>query len=299
MGNTITSIAISEDGNTIFCGVSNGRLTRISNLANSRDFAGCDISSATRTTTVATAGQWSNRTITDIAIDPNNDNRVLVTLGNYGNSTNVFFSSNAMSATPTFVSRQGNLPAMPCYSGLLHIFDGSVALVGTDYGVFSTDNINSTSPVWTKEDNGLADVPVFSIHQNINKRVSWVGDTLYSGTITLGTHGRGFVQTSTLRQQNTIGVPEAPTAVAEKESLRIFPNPARDVCSVELDLASKSHVLISAIDLNGRVVRTLEIKGAPAGKQNFRFEVSGLPKGVYVLKAEAGGKKTVGRLVVR
>ncbi len=299
VGNTITAIAISEDGNTIFCGVSNGRLTRISNLANSRDFAGCDISSAGRTTTIATAGQWSNRTITDIVIDPNNDNRVLVTLGNYGNSTNVFFSSNAMAASPTFASRQGNLPAMPCYSGLIHVFDGAAALVGTDYGVFSTDNINSVNPVWTKEDNGLADVPVFSIHQNINKRVSWVGDTLYSGTITLGTHGRGFVQSTTLRQQNSISIPEVPGVATKNESLRLFPNPAKDACSVELDLATKSNVLISAIDLNGRVVRTLEIKGAPSGKQSFRFEVSGLPAGVYVVKAEAGGKRTVGRLVIR
>jgi len=298
-GNSITAIAIAEDGNTIFCGVSNGQLIRISNLSNSRDYASCDVQSATRTTTQATAGQWSNRTITDIAIDPNNPNRVLVTLGNYGNTTNVFFSSNALSATPTFTSRQGNLPSMPCYSGMLHIFDGAVALVGTDYGVFSTDNINSTSPVWTKEDNGLADVPVFSIHQANNKRLSWNGDTLYSGTITLGTHGRGFVQTTSLRQPNAFSTPEVPLVQKAEEGLKLFPNPAKDHCSVELALASRTNVFLSVIDLNGRVVRQVELKGLSAGAHRLPIDVAGLSAGVYVVKAEAGSLKKTGRLVVR
>ena len=59
----------------------------------------------------------------------------------------------------------------------------------------------------------------------------------------------------------------------------IYPNPAKSFVNLEFE-ALEENTLLQILDLNGRRVRTLDLK---AGIETLRIDVSDLPKGVYTV----------------
>lgn len=119
LGNGVTPLymKISNDGNHLFVSTTNGRLYRISNLLAARKASQASLTdTANYLITVALIGNWSGRSVTGIDVHPTDANRVAVSLGNYGNTSFIQVSTNALAAAPTFQNKQGNLPTMPCYS---------------------------------------------------------------------------------------------------------------------------------------------------------------------------------------
>jgi hypothetical protein len=302
-GDAVRVLQPTEDGNTLWVGLNSGRLYRIGNLnqARSRETADVQNANPNRLTTIDLVGSWIGRSITAIALDPNDNDKLMVTLGNFGANTHIFYSTNAMSATPVFQSKQGNLPDMPVYSGMLNFFNGQEALVGTEYGVFSTSDITAVSPVWTPETNGFQNVPVFMIRQGYGRRNSYEGDTLYSGYIDLATHGRGFVRSTTLQQMNPIGVNEndlVSTDVENVQTLKLYPNPAETKVSIEVEANASGTIEIEVRDINGRIVRQ-ESRDVRAGVHTIEVELNGLASGVYIARAEAPGFNRTARFIKR
>jgi len=41
----------------------------------------------------------------------------------------------------------------------------NVILLGTEYGIYTTDNITISSPNWTKDNEGMGNVPVYMLTQ--------------------------------------------------------------------------------------------------------------------------------------
>ena len=62
-----------------------------------------------------------SRTITSIEVDDNNPKRVIVTMGNYGNSSYVYITEDADAASPTWRSIQGTLPRFPVYDAEINV----------------------------------------------------------------------------------------------------------------------------------------------------------------------------------
>ena len=112
------SMAVTPDGDKVFVGFKDGKVCRIDNINSVVDAStGClDSVQCIVTTTFFEAFANNGQCVTSIAVDPQNINNVVVTLGNYGNDNYVYYSNNALSDNPTFVSKQGNLPKMPIYS---------------------------------------------------------------------------------------------------------------------------------------------------------------------------------------
>jgi hypothetical protein len=155
-GVTPSIIEVSADGDIAWIGTTGGQVIRLSNLNNARDEA----STSVRDTYVSgsiTAPNTSviirrnvsvpagGRTITDIAVHPNDPDRVVVTAGNYGNNQYVYYSSNGASPNPTFTSAQGDLPSMPVYTALFNEKSGNrdQLIIGTDLGINTTDDISA------------------------------------------------------------------------------------------------------------------------------------------------------------
>ena len=89
------------------------------------------------------ATAFEGRAITSIAIDPENSDNIIVTLGNYGNADYVYYSTNG---GESFTSKQGNLPAMPVYSSIIEKTTGKVIL-GTENGIYTPPILwTTTSP---------------------------------------------------------------------------------------------------------------------------------------------------------
>ena len=104
-------------------------------------------------------------TITDISVDPTNPDNVCIVTG--GTSTShVYYSTNATSDNPTFTSIDGDLPDMPVFGCIVERDPSTdIIVIGTAYGVYSTDNINGNSTNWVPNNAEIGPIPVYDICQ--------------------------------------------------------------------------------------------------------------------------------------
>jgi aminopeptidase N len=79
-------------------------------------------------------------------------------------------------------------------------------------------------------------------------------------------------------------------AFAKEISFQFTPNPANEKLKVEFQLIKAEPVNIQIIDLNGRIITTLEIR-KPLGKQQHLIETVHIPNGIYILNLLIDNKK--------
>lgn len=79
--------------------------------------------------------------------------------------------------------------------------------------------------------------------------------------------------------------------------LAIFPVPASDVLSVNLQITDITTVEISILDLSGKVIST-ETETSAQGQYTKTFDVSSLANGTYFVQLVAGGERLVERFTV-
>ena len=77
--------------------------------------------------------------------------------------------------------------------------------------------------------------------------------------------------------------------VANAIEVRLYPNPAKSFVTLEFE-ALKENTLLQILDLNGRRVRTLDLK---AGIETLRIDLGDLPKGVYTIMVGNATKKLI------
>ncbi len=309
-------IAASKDGNYLFVGNLEGNLYRISNiaLAYNEDLADVNSPNCIIATTELVIKEDNTQVVTSVSVDPNNANNVLVTLGNYGNTEYVFYSTNALSDVPTFEVRQGNLPKMPVYSSILEMQpDNNVAIVGTEEGIWMTDDITVSNPSWYDASGSMGKVPVLALKQQTNSKPSFTittvdpgtGTTIYEiypeitnyGMIYAATHGRGIFRDETY---GTVGVEEntANGGSAITGTLTIYPNPASDYVSVSFDLENNTPVQVNIYDLSGKLVQQSSESGLNSGKQTVRLNTQTLTRGTYLVKMVAGNEISTAKLII-
>ena len=279
---TVQSLEVSADGDYIWAGTSSGRLYRISGLQGARSYTTADLDSGATAVSVDLVDNYFGRNITSIAVDPNDNDRVLVTLGNYNNSNYVYYSSNATDASPTFVVKDGNLGNFPVYAATFDKGNSNYAIIGTEFGIFSTQNINTTQPQWGADNSGLARVPVFTLKQYRTNKSSTNDMDVLEGDIFAGTYGRGTFQTTTLQTTRPLDISERDMEGPVDQLIKLFPNPADDKTTMEIKLAAGDHT-IQVLDLNGRVVTSMPYTAASNGVQRIEVNVSTLGNGLYIV----------------
>ncbi|GCD80080.1 T9SS type A sorting domain-containing protein [Schleiferia thermophila] len=286
-GVQVSALAVSNDGDVLYVGTNNGQLIRFANLKNSRDSVTSDLASTNRTVQQTTIRTFPGRYITSISMNPNNPNRVVVTLGNYGNQDYIFYSNNALSASPTFVVKSGNMPKFPVYASVINYQNPNQVLVGTEYGIYSTADITATNVVWTRENEGMGNVPVFMLRQQLVGIDKTTGDWL-SGRIYAGTHGRGIFRTENLA---IIGIKE--NTLNEDKSiannLSIYPNPTSFYTTVNLNLDKQSRAEFVIRDLTGRTAKRLTFNQLMPEIKTLKVDVSDLRAGSYVIELYLNG----------
>lgn len=296
------SLALSDDGNQLFVGTLHGKLYRISNLIKATTFELADISSpacivATQPIQLLVPGTSDevSQVVTSISINSTDPNKVMVTLGNYGNDYYVLYSTNALDQFPQFNSRQGNLPHMPVYSSVLEMSNSQIAILGTEHGIFTTENINTDSPTWSKQQTDMGSVAVFDLKQqhisqppmqiklvngNEITYINYPGTSNW-GSIYAATYGRGLFRCDNFY---LVGIDDNKVTESNNLPLKVYPNPAREFTTVELNSERNKTVDLLVYDLTGRRVRFQKhqlIKGI----NKVRIDLSGLKKGTYILQA--------------
>ena len=300
-------MAITPDGDNLFIGTTGNELVRIGNLRHAVDANTATVDSAEFVCTLMKhiALPTDGQVVTSISIYPDDANKLVVTLANYGNENYVLYCDNALSDNPTFTAKQGNLPAMPVYTSVYtstyNEADNGHVLVGTDHGVFRCTDITASSPVWTLVSDNMGDVPVMDLKQQTMHRddvsVTVVLDsvtsvtTVYPGTnnegvIYAATYGRGLFRCETYRQQSGSSVPETPVVAESKISM--YPNPVRDDAKVCFELNNAANVNYQVYDMSGRMVKSESLGNFAEGKHEVSVNMNGLAKGAYVLRLNAG-----------
>jgi photosystem II stability/assembly factor-like uncharacterized protein len=284
--------AISKDGDVAYVGTQGGGLWRIGNLSTAQDSATGDVDSPSRQVTVTnlTSQLAANGAVTSVAIHPSNKNKVVVTIGYYGGSSSINIKScdNTAAASPSFVTKQGNLPRMPVYTAIFEEGNPNRVIVGTEFGCWATENINNTGSnlVWEDANSGMDKVPVFQLRQKI-RNIDGTAD----GRIYAGTHGRGVYRTS-----NFVSVDE--NEVSGKQNLNVYPNPATNFTTIGIELKGPLDYIVELVDMNGATIRMLGSNQGRAGVNTLNLDLTGVASGTYLVRVRGEGLMSYGKLVV-
>lgn len=298
---SVSSMEFSKDGNYLFIGTWTGNLYRLSGFNSAYSptevIEGPTLAGVTYDTLVDYLGTKHVMELTRIgtfgppvtgiasgAID--DPDHLVVSLGNFGTAANskVQESTNATGDSPSF-SGIGLSPGfgdgasaagIPCYSVVIDRDDPDVIVVGTEFGIFATEDGGSS---WDNVSGGFGNTPVFDMGQNWR---TWDEGCKRPGEIYAGTHGRGIWSTDAF-----LNLPDENDQLDKEKFLpeiKLYPNPVREAGTVEFNLASNEDVTLQIFNLNGQVVRTVNANNLQAGKNQIAFDANELPKGTYILR---------------
>lgn len=298
-----SAIEVSKDGNQVYVGVENGVVYRLNNVAMANDSATAMFDSPESVITNDTIFMMEDRMITSVTVDPTDNDHVVVTLGNYGNEDYVYETFNATADEPNFESIQFNLPNVPVFSSLVEMNNSNHVMVGSEFGIFSLEG-----ETWTLDGGEMGAVPVTALRQQTENSESITiavgelgGETVYKtykgitnyGVIFASTYGRGM-----WKSRNFVGVDEIEPGNGEAQSstLTMYPNPAVDKVTIDLNEDMNEKTVVRILDMQGRVV--LEKHVSEQGNSTS-IEIGFLKPGQYMVRTIAGNNTETGKLIIR
>lgn len=259
---------------TLFIGTSNGKVFRLKNPRNA---------SAIEEPDNITPGGLAGY-VSDIAVNPNDDNEVMVVASNYG-TTNIFYTKTARSATPTWFSAEGNLTLPSIRSCMIVVKkDGSnnpvtEYYVGTAVGLYSAVGIGNLTPsgsvitpAWVREGGSTLN---FAIITSMDYRPQ-------DNILLIGTHGNGlyFAQTGTpdFRPNQNTGLPD-PDRNNKAFIVKAYPSIAKNQISYQAGtMLTVKKLIVQVHSLNGQQVLRTE-RNYSSGS----IDITALSRGPYVL----------------
>lgn len=285
---SVTAVEFSEDGNYAFVGNSGGTVFRIEGLQDLYSVEDID----NITVDPISSANMGFGGVTGIAIDPSDNNKVIITGGGYGSTSRVKYSTNALSASPTFTNVHGDLPPMPIYDAEIDRNDGNMVLVATEFGVWGTSDVTALGSVeWTDENDDMSYVPSYDIRQ---QHLPWSA-AKNTGMYYVGTHGRGFWETGSL-----VGIDEVDPLPSQKDAisgLKVYPNPMQNQGAIEFEAQFTGNVEVSVYDINGRQVKTWQER-VVRGQNYVTLDVTTLRSGNYFATLQSGESRSLAKFMV-
>ena len=183
-GRTISALQESPSvNNRMYFGTTNGNLFQVDNA---------HMTGATTFTNLnAPGGGW----MSSIAVDVGDEEHILITMSNFG-IVSVYETYNAGDGTSTsWTAVEGDLPDMPVRWALFHPFDPDQAILATELGVWTTDDLDGANTEWFPANSfGLANVRVDQLQHRDSDNL-----------ISAATHGRGIYTSDYFEQlQNCV-----------------------------------------------------------------------------------------------
>jgi hypothetical protein len=296
--NSIRAMAFTRgfyhSGHSLFIGTTNGRIFRID------DPRMIDPTSApVDITPTQLVGN-----VQDIAVNPNNDDEIMAVVSNYGltvgntlqNIVNIWWTSNAKSAAPTWRQAEGNL-AGTTTSGFISARSCVIATrldaannpvteyyVGTGAGLYSTVNLAQTlssggNPTWLREGGNTLNLAVIS---SLAYRPS-------DNVMVVGTHGNGMYYTfiGTPNYQPTVGTSVITISNDQNFIRNVFPTQSRSIINYQTgNMFSIRRLRIELRDMKGSLLIQKE-----TGYENGRIDLSSYAPGMYILSISSNDRR--------
>ncbi len=299
------NLVFSKDGNTIFYSLGN-KVYKTTNLLNSRKAKteavdpGVTVIDINKVVTQQ-IGAFPG-TVTSIATDPEVSNNLIVTLGGYNTGAHIYYSTNAATTvsenlTDNFIDVTGNLPGIPVYSSLIAWNSSNRVVIGTEYGIYSTDAItDGANTLWVVQDNGLPNVSVTGLFQQTFKN-EWENGVTNHGYIYAATFGRGvFISKS---NAGPVGIDEL-TSSKDNNAINIvlYPNPTSDIANIKLNLNKRSNINVEIYSITGKKVFANNYNGIE-GNNNITLNTNTFNAGTYFVKVSTITSNEVVKMIVK
>jgi photosystem II stability/assembly factor-like uncharacterized protein len=233
---------------TLLVGTRLGRLLRLTNANTTPVWA--DIS-----------GPSFVGSISDVEYGRNN-NEIFVTFHNY-NVVSIWYTNDG---GLTWQNKEGNFPDIPVKAILQNPLNTEEVIIGTELGVWFTNNFSSPTPTWNQSYNGMSNVKVTDL------------DLRNDNTVFAATYGRGIfsgVFTSTTLSNNDNEFAKA---------TKMYPNPSNGIVNLSIPNYA-GNIKIEFYDINGKVVYSDSF--------DYLFEktidLNRLQSGIYIARIEGDG----------
>ena len=294
----IRAIAFSRGNygtlHSMYFGTTDGKIFRLDDPRNST----ASVTPADITPTVA---DISGLNVQDIAVNPNNDNEIMVVITNYGrtvgavfnNVTNILWTNDAKSASPTWRIAEGNLAgttttgfisARSCMITVKKDGSGNPVTeyyVGTAAGLFAVENLGPTligggSPTWQREGSTTLNYAV------INSLAYRPDDNV----LLVGTHGNGLYYTF-LGTSNLVTGINNPVINDKDFITAVYPTISESI--IQYRIGNKTDVKKMSVQLFN--MQGQEMYRQESGYQNGSLNISRYSKGAYILSIYSDNKK--------
>src|SRR5436190_6706013 len=294
----IRAIAFSRGNygsqHSMYFGTTDGRIFRLDDPRNSA-------AAATPVNITPTVTDISGLNVQDIAVNPNNDNEIIAVITNYGrtvgsafnNVTNILWTNDAKSASPTWKVAEGNLTgnntsgyisARSCMITVKKDGSGNPVTeyyVGTAAGLFAIENLGTTligggSPTWQREGSATLNFAV------INSLAYRPDDNV----LLVGTHGNGLYYTF-LGTPNLVTGINNPVVNDKDFIVSVYPTISESI--VQYRVGGKTDVKKIAVQLFN--MQGQELYRQETVYQNGSFNISRFAKGAYILSIYSDNKK--------
>jgi len=249
---------------TLFVGTQSGKLFKVTNAESSPQ------------TTELTGNDFPEASISCVAIGSSED-ILLVTFSNYGVSS-VWLT---LDGGQTWEEKEANLPDMPIRWAIFHPQNDDQVLLATETGVWATNNLSFDDTEWAPAVDGMANV-----------RVDMLKIRTADNTVLAATHGRGLL-TTTYQLDIYDGVGENNF---NRYGFSVYPNPASEFINLKADEKINGRVIINLLDISGRKIKTETVSAT--GAFQYKMNVSGLSKGVYVIELKTENNKWQQKLMI-
>lgn len=283
-GTVITAVtACKTPANRVYYGTSKQKVYRVDN-ANVGTPTPVDITSTTTGALFPGTGS-----VSCIAVDPLDANKVLVTFSNYG-VYSIFYSQDGGT---TWARAGGNLELTSAsspsfrWASIMHVADGTVYLLATSTGLYATDTLTGTTTAWVQQ--GTSTIGN-SVCDMIDVRPS-------DGLVVVATHASGIYSTYITSVNDIVTVKDIE---ASKYDLQLtnYPNPVSESTTIEFVLDGKAKVNLQIWDAYGRLLETLINSEMQEGKHSVVFNKKNLKSGIYYYSLTADRKRKTNKMVV-
>jgi hypothetical protein len=258
--------------------------------------------------------------ILSITLDPQDNNNLIYTTNNIGGANpRIKMIANALTATLSTVDikdKEGTgIPTdMPVYTSLIEMTHADIAYIGTEKGVYRTDEFTSSNPTWKLYNDGInIDVPVFQLIQQTRNFPSTYSVTydktglidtvnhagvLNYGMIYAATHGAGIFRDTSYWQQ-TGSKTFIPGNKYVNNVLKVYPNPANTHFTIDYALTSSNdRVQLNVVDITGKIVYTKNLGVKDVGNHSEKLDCSNLPSGFYFVNMIIGRHNKTAKIII-
>lgn len=270
----ISTLEVSTTpANRLYLGTSEGEVYKLDG-ANSGNPTSVDI----------TSGSFPGSYISCVAVNPENADELIVVFSNY-EVISLWHSSNAGSSWQNI---SGNLEQNPDGSGngpsvrwaeILPTDLGTIYLVGTSTGLYSSVGLSGTSTVWALE--GATSIG--------NVVVDMVDSRTTDDLVVIATHGNGMYSSNVVvsLEKNSENI------VNNFQLKQNYPNPFNPTTTIDYEIPESSPVTIKIYNIQGKEIATLVNSNHIPGNYSVNWNGNdrfGRPvaSGTYIYQIKAG-----------